>query len=546
MAETNGPSSDQPAWRTAHAPCVYCGQAVERSEERCPHCRTSFSIAVRKASREVVGDWYYLDPRNPSGRGITFETLIKMIEKGRIRADSVVRGPTSHHDWMYAAEAPRLAKYLGMCPHCFAQAKPEETFCATCHLNMNSLLPEPQPGVPADQIKEPFHKAAADTERELAGTPASTAAASAATAAPTPTPRPALRLRPEPTPTATAAALADSSAPAERKSRVGVAAARRARPKLWLVVVLTWVTLVPVLLLGYFLPIPLLHDGIMAVLGRQPPAPPPPVPPIPTPTSDQKWIQTQLAAADKAEQAKDYAGAIRVYQEIIAKTGDTSWEKRVQDLRAKPEAERRARIEELGKRITLAQKLADDGQFEDALAVLKNISKENRSLLASVGVGVEEMVKTVAADQAEYAKQKEFERLLPIQLAEAAKLRTAKKPREALAAYKTIGSTFPAELVAKHLDLAKTLKELDAEVAAAPPPPPPKLPEPPTDQAAKAVADLMVQAADLEKNGKLDEALKKLEEVKTKFDEKFWPEAIDEKIKLLKAKIEALQFFGIK
>ena len=272
----------------------------------------------------------------------------------------------------------------------------------------------------------------------------------------------------------------------------------------------------------------------------------PPVPPIPTPTSDQKWIQTQLAAADKAEQAKDYAGAIRVYQEIIAKTGDTSWEKRVQDLRAKPEAERRARIEELGKRITLAQKLADDGQFEDALAVLKNISKENRSLLASVGVGVEEMVKTVAADQAEYAKQKEFERLLPIQLAEAAKFRTDKKPQEALAAYQKIGSTFPAELVAKHLDLAKTLKELDAEVAAAPPPPPPKLPEPPTDQAAKAVADLMVQAADLEKNGKLDEALKKLEEVKTKFDEKFWPEAIDEKIKLLKAKIEALQFFGIK
>ena len=87
-----------PDWRGDQAPCVYCGQVISRAEERCPHCRTSMSVAVRLASREIIGPWYYLDPRNLSGRGVTFEALIKMIEKGRIRHDSIVRGPTTHQD----------------------------------------------------------------------------------------------------------------------------------------------------------------------------------------------------------------------------------------------------------------------------------------------------------------------------------------------------------------------------------------------------------------------------------------------------------------
>ena len=70
MAETSDSSGEQPAWQGDQAPCAYCGQVIDRSTDRCPHCRTSFSFAVRQASREVVGDWYYLDLRNPSGRGV--------------------------------------------------------------------------------------------------------------------------------------------------------------------------------------------------------------------------------------------------------------------------------------------------------------------------------------------------------------------------------------------------------------------------------------------------------------------------------------------
>ena len=292
MAETDDSSSDQPAWKGDEAPCVYCGQVIERSSDRCPHCRTSFSFAVRQASRETVGDWSYLDPRNLSGRGVTFETLIKMIEKGRLKADSIVRGPTTNHDWTYAGETPRLAKYLGMCPHCFTEAKPEETFCTSCQLNMNTRPADPRPGIPPELVTEPFHKAAYEMEEKLAEAAAETVEAPAAAPAPTPPPGPAPRPAAwrEPTPSATAAAAA--AAVAERKSRIVAVAGRRGRPKLWLVIILTWGTLLPILVLGYLF-IPGVQNWFHTTSA------PPEISNLPPKPGD-AWFQNQLAEADKA------------------------------------------------------------------------------------------------------------------------------------------------------------------------------------------------------------------------------------------------------
>jgi len=552
MAEPNNASSDQPAWQGDQAPCVYCGQVIDRSADRCPHCRTSFSFAVRQASREVVGDWYYLDSRNPSGRGVTFETLIKMIEKGRIKADSVVRGPTTHHDWMYAAETPRLAKYLGMCPHCFAEAKPEDTFCTSCQLNMNSRPADPRPGIPPDLVKEPFHKDAYEMEQKLAEAAAGPTEAPAAAPTPTPTPRPAAAPTPWPEPTpattaaAAAAALADTgAAAAERKSRIVASAARRGRPKLWLVLILTWVTLIPVLLLAYFF-IPPVHRGINAMFGATA-TPPGPLPPDPVPKVDDAWLQQRLAEADKAEQAKDYSRAIAVLQSIVAKTGDTSLQVRIEALRRKPEEERKARLQELGKRLTMAQQFADERKYDDALAILRNISKEDRSFLASPKnqIDVASMEEAIRAAQAEYVKQQKQMAQLTDMLAQAADLRKSKKLAEAMSLYTKIGNAFPGDLVAKQIDLAATIQALQKEIAAATPPPPPKPPTPPPDVAAKDVAEMLAAAEALEKQEKFAEALAKLEQIKTTFDQEFWPDALEDRIRQVKAKKEALEFFGI-
>ena len=140
------------------------------------------------------------------GSEMCIRDSIKMVEKGRLQADSIVRGPTTHQDWMYAAETPRLAKYLGLCPHCFASAKPEDMYCTSCQSNMNEHPADSRPGVPADLAKPPYHLSAYEIEKELArsvpsaaekasggpseAAPASTAAEAVAAFAERPTPTP--------------------------------------------------------------------------------------------------------------------------------------------------------------------------------------------------------------------------------------------------------------------------------------------------------------------------------------------------------------------
>jgi tetratricopeptide (TPR) repeat protein len=516
----------------------------------------SFSLAVRRASREVMGDWFYLDPRNLSARGVTFETLIKMIEKGRIRTDSVVRGPTTQQDWMHAAEAPRLAKYLGQCPHCFAEAKPEDTYCTRCQLNMNTRLGEPRPGIPADLVREPFHQAAHDTEKQLsqsAPTPqvaAVTAAAAAAGAGGPSEP-------PEPPKVVTAAAAAAAAAMAEASPAAGdrvsrVAIARRRGPRLWLVLVLTWVTLIPVGIILYYANVGGIKDAFSNAGGggadTNTPQPPK--------TSDE-WLNQQLAAASAAAQAKNYARAAEIYDAIITKTNDAAtWGPRKQALlQQKASEERKDRLAKLKERLEIAEGLAADQKFGDALAVIINIMPEDRAWLKSLGVSVDKMEATIREDQAKAVRAKQLDEKLVVELAQADALRTAGKPADALKVYKQIASTYPADLVSKRINLEQVMTDLQAKLAPAvvtPPttpggttPPTPGTPPVPPEQVPTAVADLVKEAAALEKSEKFAEALAKLEEIKQKFEQKFWPEGLEKRIRDVKAKKEALEFFGV-
>jgi len=554
MGEANAAASSQPAYLGPQAPCVYCGRLIDRGADRCPHCRTSYSFAVRKASREVAGDWFYLDPRNPSGRGVSFETLIKMVEKGRIKRDSVVRGPTTHFDWMYAAETPRLAKYLGLCPHCFAEAKPEDTFCDHCQLNMNERPAEARPGTTPEEIKDPVHKAAYQMEERLAEaaraeheTAAPRQSAPVAAASPvrpaTPVRFPAPRTESKTSATAQAAVAALVESAADRSSHVAPVVLPRRRPKLWIVLVLTWVTLVPIyLVLAYAVDGLPLHNTLTGGGATVPPQNPPPSKP---PTPDAKWLQARLAKADQAEQQKDYAAAIAIYQDIIAKTGDTSWRQRIETLRKKPEEERQARFQHLRDRLQTADDLANQGHYDDALAVLRNIGKGDRSLLASLGVSVENMEKSFQARKAK-AAEAQRRKDLANRLARADQLRRDNKLPEALKAYEAIGQEFDAAFVSQQIDLAKVINDLKTQIAAASAPPPPSPePEPSPEAAAKAVADLLTKAANLEQEEKFAEALATLEEIKTKFNRKFWPDQLDDRIRQVKAKKEALEFFGM-
>ena len=545
MSQSDDQSRTESPWRGDQAPCVYCGRVIARGSERCPHCRTSFSLAVRRASREILGPWFYLDPRNPSGRGVTFEMLIKMIEKGRLRPDSIVRGPTTHHDWMYAAEAPRLAKYLGLCPHCFAAAKPEDTYCTSCQLNMNERPADVRPGVPPNLVKAPLHQSAYETEKELAreaggaaeGEAAEAGAAVAAAAA-------AFAERPTPTP----------------ERRLPAAAAERRRPKIWVIMALTWGTLIPLALLTLFTDLPLLvlwgraEEGFLAwrndFLGKgggdQ------------TPTvglhSSDPWVDGRLKEADQAVGEGDLARAVRIYEEIVQRTGDATWNARLQDLRQRmAQEEKQRRLDDLRDRLKLAEQMASDRRYDDALAVLRNIGPEDRELLAAINVSVARMQQTIEESARQWQAAEQQRKDLASRLAQADQLVASGKLKGALALYDQIASDFPARLVSEKVDLKRVRADLKAKIQAAAPPAPPTPPTPPTpppatdmtpEQLQEAVQKFFDDAADLEKQEKFAEALEKLQAIK-KFDQKYWPDGLDEKIQGVKAKKEALDFFGM-
>jgi len=562
MADANGESTDQPVFKSTKAPCVYCGKVIDRGVARCPHCHTSYSFAVRKATREAVGEWFYLDPRNPSSRGVTFETLIKMIEKGRLKPDSVVRGPTTHQDWMYAAEAPRLAKYLRLCPHCFAEAKPEDTYCTHCQLNMNERPADARPdAVPAD-IKDPYHLKAYQLEERLAE------AAKAEHEPPTPAARrpptaPAAAPKPEPRPSATAAAAAAAVAEsaADRFTRVA-AIPHRKRPKLWIVLVLTWITLIPILILmAIIVPGFPLHDWVHSTFRGSEAAPAAPSetplgpdedtsaspPPGSQAGSDQHWLKCQLALADAAEQKKDYQAAVRIFEQIIEKTGDESWQQRISTLRQKQE--RRKRSRRLRDRLEMAEDLADQKRYDDALAVLRNIGREDRSLLASLGVGVGKMEASIRTAKAEHEKGKQQKQLAD-RLAAAEALREEGKLEQALVAYHAIGDAFDADMVAASVDLAKVIQTLEAEIAEGEAAQSPsesegEEPEAPPEEVAKAIAALMAKAASLEEDEKFDAALAVLEKIKEKFSKKFWPDNLEERVQQVEKRKKVADFFGM-
>jgi len=86
------------------------------------------------------------------------------------------------------------------------------------------------------------------------------------------------------------------------------------------------------------------------------------------------------------------------------------------------------------------------------------------------------------------------------------------------------------------------------ETAPRPPTPPTPPTPPPTSmtpaEIAAAVAKLVEEANSLEKREKFGEVLTKLEAVKN-YDRTFWPEGLENRIESIKAKKEALEFFGM-
>jgi hypothetical protein len=146
--------------------CPFCGSVSERSASACARCGMENTPEARKATKARIGPWYVLQARNPAAPGMRFETLLSFVRKGRVRARSVVRGPTTHQLWRFAAHVKGLSREFGLCFSCGSAIDTSANICPQCN-----RLQEP-PVNPDVLLESEGDDARAPVYRELPSPPA--------------------------------------------------------------------------------------------------------------------------------------------------------------------------------------------------------------------------------------------------------------------------------------------------------------------------------------------------------------------------------------
>ena len=118
--------------------CPYCGN-VQISGDRCQNCKGLFEPLSRPATQICLGPWFIRDTRNPFKPGCSYDVIAKMVKGGKIKANSVMRGPTTMQFWQVARNVPGIAHLLGSCHECNTQVSPQDAACPKCGTAFDSL-----------------------------------------------------------------------------------------------------------------------------------------------------------------------------------------------------------------------------------------------------------------------------------------------------------------------------------------------------------------------------------------------------------------------
>jgi hypothetical protein len=130
--------------------------------------------ATRQATKARIGPWYVLQSRNPAAPGMKYATLLALINKGHVTARSIVRGPTTHQLWRFAAHVRGVSREFGICYSCAGEIDRETSICPHCQRTQDApaepdALLEPRLGAvpPSPEATAPEVPSYAARMREL-------------------------------------------------------------------------------------------------------------------------------------------------------------------------------------------------------------------------------------------------------------------------------------------------------------------------------------------------------------------------------------------
>ncbi len=140
--------------------CPYCGTTRESDVGPCQHCSLEDSPTTRAATRGKLGPWYVLQSRNPSAPGMNFATLMLLVQKGRVTARSVLRGPTTGQFWKHAAKVKGVSREFGLCWNCGGDLSRSARACPSCKRMQ-------EPPLNPDQLLDPGEISSEDLTEQM-------------------------------------------------------------------------------------------------------------------------------------------------------------------------------------------------------------------------------------------------------------------------------------------------------------------------------------------------------------------------------------------
>jgi ribosomal protein L40E len=126
------PSSPALAMLAGKSVCPFCGAITDKADEACRRCTMENTPLTRQATRARIGPWHVMQARNPSAPGMKLNTLLNLIRKGQITPRSVMRGPTTHQLWRFAARVKGVSRHFGLCYSCGAAINATAGSCPKC------------------------------------------------------------------------------------------------------------------------------------------------------------------------------------------------------------------------------------------------------------------------------------------------------------------------------------------------------------------------------------------------------------------------------
>lgn len=111
--------------------CPYCGHGPVAGP-RCTACNGLFEPLSRQATQNAMGPWFIRDESQPFRPGCSYETLARLIERGKVTAETIVRGPATHQFWKRVGRVQGLSHLAGVCYECGEPVGRTDVCCEFC------------------------------------------------------------------------------------------------------------------------------------------------------------------------------------------------------------------------------------------------------------------------------------------------------------------------------------------------------------------------------------------------------------------------------